>query len=178
MSRVGKEPIKIPDGVEITIEKDKVTVKGPKGVLSQDYRSEVSIKKEDDLLTLIRNGETKSHRALHGLYRSLINNIVIGVTKGFQKTLEIVGVGYTAEKKGKALILRLGYSHSIYFKAPEGITIDVPKNTIIKISGCDKQLVGMIAAKIRSFRPPEPYKGKGVKYQGELIRRKAGKTAA
>ena len=178
MSRIGKNPIAIPEGVEITIGKGKVTAKGPKGEISSEVDPNMKVEHKDGQLTVSRPNDSKPYRALHGLYRSLINNLVIGVTSGFEKKLEIVGVGYKAELKGSHLNVQVGYSHPIIFVPPDGIELNVENQTSITISGIDKQLVGQIAAKIRSFRPPEPYKGKGIKYENEYIRRKAGKTAA
>lgn len=178
MSRVGKRPIPLPEGVEVAVEKAKVVVKGPKGTLEREIHPAIKVTKEDGQLNVQRPNDTKLYKSLHGLYRTLVNNMVEGVTKGFEKKLEIVGVGYKAELKNGRLVLQLGYSHPIVFVPPEGITLTVPGPTNITISGIDKELVGRVAAKIRSFRPPEPYKGKGIKYENEYIRRKAGKTAA
>ncbi len=177
MSRVGKVPIDIPDKVSVKLDKDSISVTGPKGELTQDFRQEVLVKQEENRLIVESNGTTKKHRSYHGLYRALINNMIIGVSEGYKKELEIQGVGYTAEMKGNNLSLSLGFSHPILFKPPEGITIVVPTKTAISITGIDKHLVGDVSAKIRSFRPPEPYKGKGIRYLGEEVRRKVGKTA-
>lgn len=177
MSRIGKLPIEIPSGVEVKIENGVAKVKGPKGELSTAVSEEMIYKQEGNTLTVERPSDSIRHRSLHGLTRTLIANLVEGVTKGFSKNLEIVGVGYKAEKRGNGLLLTLGYSHPIYFVAPKGIQIDVPGPTKITVSGIDKVLVGQVAAKIRSFRKPEPYKGKGIRYEGEQVRRKAGKTA-
>lgn len=179
MSRIGKIPIKIPEGVDVEIKSNVVMVSKGKKSLKQDIhpKIEVNINKEKTLLTVKRPSESKVFRSLHGLYRTLINNMVTGLTEGFEKKLEIVGVGYRAEAKGRLLQLQLGYSHPVLFIPPEDIEIKVESTTAITVSGYDKQLVGLVAAKIRSFRPPEPYKGKGIKYVGEYIRRKAGKTA-
>ncbi|MFC1553208.1 50S ribosomal protein L6 [candidate division KSB1 bacterium] len=178
MSRIGKLLINIPDGVTVKYENGLVTVSGPKGELAQTIPPEITVKHEDNIIKVERTGETKKHRSFHGLFRSLINNMVIGVKEGFQKDLEIQGVGYTAEIRGKSLFLNLGYSHPILFVPPEGITIEVPVRTSIIIKGINKQVVGEVASKIRKFRPPEPYKGKGIRYVGELVRRKVGKTSA
>lgn len=177
MSRIGKKPVMIPKGVTIDNKGNSVMVKGPKGVLEGTFDSRISIEVKDSELTLSRPNDTKEIKALHGLTRALIQNMVHGVTEAYQKTLDIVGVGYRAELKGKNLLLNIGYSHPIYFMPPEGITLQTPTQTQIVISGIDKQLVGMVASKIRSIRQPEPYKGKGIKYSDEQIIRKAGKTA-
>ncbi|HFE63354.1 50S ribosomal protein L6 [candidate division KSB1 bacterium 4484_188] len=177
MSRIGKLPIPIPQGVEIKVESGIVRVKGPKGELSVSVSSEMQIKKEGETLVVERPSDSIQHRSLHGLTRTLIHNLVQGVTEGYSKNLEIVGIGYKAEKRGNGLFLTLGYSHPIYFTPPQGITIETPTPTKITISGIDKVLVGQVSAKIRSFRKPEPYKGKGIRYEGEYVRRKAGKTA-
>ena len=177
MSRIGKLPVKIKD-VTITQSGNMIEVKGKLGQLSLEIHPNMEIKIEGEDLLVLRPNDQKQNKALHGLTRSLIQNMVTGVTEGFSKTLDIVGVGYRAELKGKNLLINIGYSHPIYFMPPEGITIEVPTQTQIKISGTDKELVGLVAAKIRSFRKPEPYKGKGIKYSDEIIVRKAGKTAA
>lgn len=177
MSRIGRLPIQIPAGVEITVEGDRVAVKGPKGQLQQRISPEMMIERENGTLVVKRPTDERNHRALHGLTRTLINNMIVGVTTGFTRVLLIEGVGFRAEKKGNALVLALGYSHPIYFFPPDGIDIHVPSPTRIEVSGIDKVMVGQVAAKIRSFRKPEPYKGKGIRYEGEEIRRKAGKTA-
>lgn len=177
MSRVGKKPITVPDKVQVDI-KDKVLMaKGPKGVLMLDIPAEINYTFENKTLTFSRECDEKQIRALHGLTRALANNVIEGVINGFTKTLQIEGVGYKAELKGKKLFMTLGYSHPILIIPPDGIEFVVPNANTINILGIDKQLVGMIAAKIRKLRPPEPYKGKGVRYEGEYIRRKAGKTA-
>jgi large subunit ribosomal protein L6 len=178
MSRIGKQPIKIPDKVKVEIKNSTVFVKGPKGELTQEIHPQIQVDIEDNVLSVKRPSDSKFFRAQHGLVRALINNMIIGVTDGFSKVLEIVGVGYRAEMAKQMLKLSLGFSHPIYFAAPPGINIDLESQQKIKISGSDKALVGLVAAKIRSFRPPEPYKGKGIKYEDEQIRRKAGKTAA
>ena len=178
MSRVGRKPITITTGVKVKKEDGRVTVNGPKGELTATLHPDVSIELKENLIQVNRAGDLKPQRALHGLWRALLQNMVDGVTKGYSKKLELVGVGYRAEMKGKKLQLLLGFSHPILFAPPDSIKIETPTQTNITISGIDKQLVGQVAAKIRSFRPPEPYKGKGVKYEGEYIRRKAGKAAA
>jgi len=178
VSRIGKLPVVIPENVTITIgEGNFVTVKGPKGELQKRLPSEIELKIEGNELHAIRHSEDKYNRSLHGLVRALVANMVEGVANGFTKKLEIVGVGYKAEMKGKKLLLNLGYSHPIIVSVPDNITLSTATPTEIQISGIDKELVGLVAAKIRSYRKPEPYKGKGVKYAGEYIRRKAGKTA-
>jgi len=176
MSRIGKLPVVIPDGVDVTVEGQKVTAKGPLGTETVEIRPEISIKKENNEIILTRNNEERKTRALHGLSRTLVNNAVVGVKNGFTKELEIVGVGYRANMQGTSLNLALGYSHPIVIEAPQGITITVENNTKVTVKGSNKQTVGDIAALIRSKRPPEVYKGKGVKYAGEYIRRKAGKA--
>lgn len=178
MSRVGKFPIKVPDTVNMDFSGNLITAKGPKGELSVNVHPDMKIKFEDGILTIERPSESKEHRSLHGLNRSLVANIVQGVHEGFEKRLEIVGVGYRAELKGKSLYLSLGYSHQIVFFPPEVIEISLEGNNVIIIRGIEKELVGQVAAKIRAFRPPEPYKGKGIRYLGEVVRKKAGKTAA
>ena len=179
MSRIGKLPIPVPDGVQIQIYGQNVTVKGPKGTLSLAANPAVQVQLEERHILCRRSSDEKSHKALHGLTRSLIRNMVDGVVKGFERRLDLVGVGYRASLLGpKNLNLALGYSHPIIYPIPEGIKIEVKDQTQVVVSGIDKQLVGAVAAKIRSFRPPEPYKGKGVKYAEERIRRKAGKTGA
>jgi large subunit ribosomal protein L6 len=176
MSRIGKRPITIPSGVDITLDGNLVSVKGPKGELSRRLHKDVIVRREDGTIVVERPSDQAEHRALHGLSRTLVANMVEGVTTGFTKTLEIVGVGYRAETKPFGLTLALGYSHPIDYKAPEGITLRAVNPTTVEVSGTDKEVVGQVAAEIRSLRPPEPYKGKGVKYQGEVIRRKAGKA--
>jgi large subunit ribosomal protein L6 len=180
MSRIGKNPISIPEGVSVDVQSDKIIVKGKLGELTQDY-SEVSFVIEENVISVLRPSESKSHKAKHGLYRSLVFNMIEGVSKGFTKELELVGVGYRASNQGQILDLALGFSHNILFQiAPEVkiVTVsDKGKNPIIKLVSHDKQLLGYIAAKIRSFRKPEPYKGKGVRLVGEQVRRKAGKSA-
>ena len=177
MSRIGKKPIEIPKGVSVSKEGQLMKVKGPKGELHQKIHSNISVEIKDNEITVTRPDDSKENKSLHGLTRALIQNMVTGVNSSYKKELEIVGVGYRAELKGKNLLLNIGYSHPIYFAPPETITFETPSQTQIVVSGADKQLVGQVAAKIRSFREPEPYKGKGIKYVGEHIRRKAGKTA-
>ncbi len=177
MSRIGKKAIEVPQGVTVTVaEGNLVTVKGPKGTLAQQLPSEMEIHQEDGTITVTRPSDEKHHRALHGLTRSLLNNMVVGVSSGFQKVLEINGVGYRAQKTGRNLTLSLGFSHPVVVESPEGIDLNVGERNTVIVAGVDKQLVGEVAAYIRSLRPPEPYKGKGVKYQNEVIRRKAGKA--
>jgi large subunit ribosomal protein L6 len=178
VSRVGRKPIPIVKGVNVSKKDGIIVVKGPKGELSAIVHPDISIDLNQSEVVVTRHSDEKPQRALHGLWRALIQNMILGVTRGYTKKLEIVGVGYRAEIKGKKLQLMVGYSHPIVFGPPEGIMLETPTQTNIVISGIDKQLVGLVAAKIRSFRPPEPYKGKGIKYEGEYIRRKAGKAAA
>jgi large subunit ribosomal protein L6 len=177
MSRIGNKPVEIPKGVDLRLDGHTIHVKGPRGSLSQELHPEMVVKVEDGVLTVSRPSEAGRHRALHGLTRSLVANMVEGVTDGFQKKLEIQGVGYRVQKKGNGLTFHLGYSHPVEYDAPSGIELDAPTQTEVVVSGADKQLVGQVAAEIRSIRPPEPYKGKGVRYAGEQVRRKAGKTA-
>ena len=182
MSRIGKAPIELPKGVEVKFDNGVVKVKGPKGELTQRMDSDFTIGIEDGVLELKRPSETKRHRSFHGLYRSLINNMVIGVSEGYKKEMELVGVGYRASNKGQLLELTVGYSHPIYFALPDEVklstTSEKGQTPRVILESIDKQLIGQIAAKIRAFRKPEPYKGKGIKFVGEIIRRKAGKTAA
>jgi large subunit ribosomal protein L6 len=177
VSRIGKKPVAVPDGVTIDVKPGLVTVKGPKGELSQAVSPDMKISQSDVTLTVERPTDRGEHRALHGLTRSLIANMVIGVTDGYEKRLEIQGIGYRARLQGKALELSVGYSHPVSVTAPEGIDFEVPVPTQVIVRGIDKQLVGEIAARIRRTRPPEPYKGKGVRYAGEHVRRKVGKRA-
>jgi large subunit ribosomal protein L6 len=177
MSRIGRLPIPIPSGVDVAVEDTLVRVKGPKGELSQAISRDISIEREDSALRVTRPTDRPEHRALHGLTRSLVFNMVEGVTNGFEKRLEIQGVGYRANLKGKTLELALGFSHPVRVEAPEGIDFEVPAPTQIIVRGIDKQAVGEIAARIRKLRPPEPYKGKGVRYAGEYVARKVGKRA-
>lgn len=180
MSRIGKLPIDIPQDVTVEIKGNKVTVKGPKGELSEDIHEKISVEKKDDQIIVTRKSDDKKARSLHGLSRNLINNMVIGVTKGFKKELEIIGVGYKAQAQGSKVTLNLGFSHPVEYQAPEGITFeqDKEKKNILVVNGINKQVVGEVAAKIRSYRKPEPYKGKGIKYIDEYVARKAGKAAA
>lgn len=179
MSRIGKLPVKAPSGVEIKMQGNQITVKGPKGQLQRNLHQNMKIEVNDGELKVIRPSDNRLDKSLHGLTRSLINNMVTGVSKGFTKTLNIVGVGYKVELKGKDLLLQLGFSHPVNYKAPQGIEFKVDsKKNVIDVNGIDKEKVGQVAAEIRSFRPPEPYKGKGVMYSDERIRRKAGKAAA
>jgi large subunit ribosomal protein L6 len=177
MSRIGKQPIAVPDGVTVDVKPGHVTVKGPKGELAQDVSAEIKVELADGTLVVQRPTDRGEHRALHGLTRSLIANMVEGVTDGYEKRLEIQGVGYRAQLRGNALELSLGFSHSVSVEAPEGIEFEVPQPTEIIVRGIDKQQVGQIAADIRKRRPPEPYKGKGVRYAGEQVARKVGKRA-
>jgi large subunit ribosomal protein L6 len=177
MSRIGRKPIEIPDGVEIDVKPGAVSVKGPKGELSQGLNRDMKVAVDDGTLTVTRPTDRGEHRALHGLTRSLIANMVEGVTDGFERRLEIQGVGYRANLRGKNLEMSLGYSHPVSIEAPEGIEFEVPQPTEVVVRGIDKQLVGEIAARIRKSRPPEPYKGKGVRYAGEHVARKVGKRA-
>lgn len=177
MSRIGKLPVGVPAGVTITVaDGNVVTVKGPKGELTQKISEKLSIKQEDGQLLVERPSDAKEYRALHGLSRTLINNMVVGVTDGYSKSLDVVGVGYRAQMQGKKLVLSVGYSHPVEFDEIPGITFEVPNANNIIISGIDKQLVGQVAANVRIVRPPEPYKGKGIRYSDEHVRRKAGKT--
>ena len=176
MSRIGKQPVVIPAGVEVSINGNVVTVKGPKGTLSGTFNKEITIAQEGNEIIVTRPTDDKEHRSLHGLTRTLINNMVIGVTAGYEKKLEINGVGYRASKQGNNLVMNLGYSHQVIIPETDGITIEVPGPNEIIVKGSDKQQVGQFAAEIRSKRPPEPYKGKGIKYAGEYIRRKEGKA--
>ncbi len=177
MSRIGKMPVVLPKGVEVKQANGTLSVKGPKGSLEFNAHPDMNVVIDGEELRVERPSDEKEHRALHGLTRSLIANMVAGVTDGFAKTLEIVGVGYRADVSGKGLTLTLGFSHTIDYKPVDGISIECPNQTTIVVSGIDKQKVGQAAAEIRGFRPPEPYKGKGIRYQGEYVRRKAGKTA-
>ena len=178
MSRIGRRPVPVIKGIKIEKKDGTIKVSGPKGELSASIPFSIAVEVKDNEVVLTRSSDEKAQKALHGTWRALINNMVKGVSEGFQKRLEIVGVGYKAEAKGKKIQLALGFSHPILFAPPAGIKVEVPQPTNMIVSGIDKQLVGQVAAKLRSFRPPEPYKGKGVKYEGEYIRRKAGKAAA
>ena len=177
MSRIGKQPIEIPDGVNVAVDPGRVTVNGPLGELTQNVPARIKIEKQDGQLVVTRPTERGDDRALHGLTRSLVANMVEGVTNGFEKRLEIQGVGYRASLRGTALELNVGFSHPVVIDAPAGITFEVPTQTEITVKGIDKQAVGEIAAEVRDVRPPEPYKGKGIRYQGEYVRRKVGKRA-
>ena len=176
MSRIGRLPIPVPSGVDVTIDGRTVTVKGPKGSLTRELHPDITVAREDDRLVVTRPTEQKTHKQLHGLTRTLVNNMVVGVTDGYRKSLEITGVGYRAAKVGEKLQLNLGYSHPIEIAPPTGISFEVENPTHLAVLGIDKELVGQVAAQVRSTRKPEPYKGKGVKYAGEYIRRKAGKA--
>ncbi len=181
MSRIGKLPIAIPAGVTVTVKNNEVSVKGPKGEMVQTITGGIAVNVEDGQLTVTRPDDTKTSRSLHGLYRALINNMVTGVSVGYKKELELVGVGYRAENNGQVLKLSLGFSHDIYVKLPKEVKLETKsernKNPLIMLESCDKELLGLICAKIRTFRKPEPYKGKGIKFVGEYIRRKSGKSA-
>jgi len=178
MSRVGKQPIPVPSGVEVSIDGAHVTVKGPKGTLEHDAPPTITLSRDGDDIVVSRPDDERANRALHGLTRSLVANMVRGVSEGYERELEIVGVGYRATAQGPAkLELQLGFSHSVLFEAPDGITFEVPQPTRITVRGCDKQLVGQVAANLRKIRKPEPYKGKGIRYSDEHVRRKAGKSA-
>ncbi len=176
MSRIGRMPITIPAGVTVKLDGNVVTVKGPKGELTREVAKALTIKIEENTLTVERPSDVKEHRSLHGLTRTLINNMVVGVTEGFTKTLEINGVGYRAAKSGNKVTLSLGYSHPVEVEPPQGLALDVPAPNRIVVSGINKEAVGAMAAKIRGYREPEPYKGKGIKYEGEVVRRKVGKA--
>jgi len=177
VSRIGKKPIEIPNGVTVKIDGNVVKVKGPKGQLETTFHSNMKVAAKDNLIEVTRPNDLKLNRSLHGLTRALINNMVLGVISEYKKTLDIVGVGYKVEQKGNNLLFNIGYSHPIYFLPPDGVKLEAPTQTQVVVSGIDKQLVGQVAAKIRSIRKPEPYKGKGIKYSDEQIVRKAGKTA-
>ncbi len=182
MSRIGNKPISIPSGVEVNIDNNLVSVKGPKGTLHQKVDDDIKLSMEEGKLTFERPTEQKRHKSMHGLYRALINNMVVGVSEGYKKQLELVGVGYKAITKGSLLELNLGYSHNIFFQIPEEVKVTAEtqkgKNPLVTLESIDKQLIGQVSAKIRSLRTVEPYKGKGIKFVGEQIRRKAGKTAS
>jgi large subunit ribosomal protein L6 len=178
VSRIGKNPIEIPQGVTVTQDRNLIKVKGPQGELQQELNPNMSVEIKDNRVIVTRPDDVKQNKSLHGLTRALIQNMVTGVNSSYKKTLDIVGVGYRAELKGKSLLLNIGYSHPVYFTPPDEITFEVPAPTQIIISGVNKQLVGQVAAKVRAIRKPEPYKGKGIKYSEEHIQRKAGKTAA
>lgn len=176
MSRIGKKPIEVPSGVTVTLDKNTVTVKGPKGELTRSFNPDIEIKVEENVINVSRPSEAKEHRALHGTTRALLANMVEGVSKGFERGLELIGVGYRAQKQGKKLVLNVGYSHPVEIEPEEGLEIEVPSNTKIIVRGTNKERVGALAANIREVRPPEPYKGKGIRYEGEFVRRKEGKT--
>jgi large subunit ribosomal protein L6 len=178
MSRIGKKPVPVPAGVTVTVEGSRVKVKGPKGELAWAFQPEIGFEQKDGEVQVTRPTDSKEHRALHGLSRALLANMIEGVTNGYRKTLEIIGVGYRAEKKGDELVLTVGYSHQVKYPQPEGISLSTTSPTVVVVEGIDKAMVGQVAAEIRSVRPPEPYKGKGIRYQGEQVRRKAGKTGA
>lgn len=176
MSRIGKKPIEIPSGVTITNDNNTVTVKGPKGELTRSFNSDMIIQIEENVLTVARPSESKEHRTIHGTTRSLLANMVEGVSKGFEKGLELIGVGYRAQKQGNKLVLNVGYSHPVEIEPEAGVEVEVPSNTKVIVKGINKERVGALAANIRDVRPPEPYKGKGIRYEGEYVRRKEGKT--
>jgi len=176
MSRVGKKPIEIPAGVTVTLNNHTVTVKGPKGELTRSFSPDIAINIEENVITITRPSDMKEHRALHGTTRAVIANMIEGVSTGFTRGLELIGVGYRAQKQGNKLVLNVGYSHPVEIEAEAGLEIEVPANTKIIIKGTDKERVGELAANIRGVRPPEPYKGKGIRYEGEFVRRKEGKT--
>lgn len=176
MSRIGKKPIEIPQNVQVDLKDNILTVKGPKGELARELRSEISVALEDNKVVVTRSSDHKFHRSLHGLTRTLISNMIEGVTKGYEKSLDIVGVGYRAQKQGDKLVLQMGYSHPVEMPAIQGIDIEVPAPTKIIVKGINKELVGQVAANIRKVREPEPYKGKGIRYSDEVVRRKVGKT--
>ena len=178
MSRIGKKPVTVPQGVTLDLKGSEVAVKGPKGELRRTLHPEMQLALADGTFTVSRPSEEPRHKALHGLTRTLVQNMIDGVSKGFIKTLEIQGVGYKAEAKPYGVNLVVGYSHPVKYEAPKGIKISVDNNTLVKVEGADKELVGQVAAELRSVRPPEPYKGKGIRYVGEQVRRKAGKTGA
>ncbi len=178
MSRIGRAPISVPDGVDVKVDQGRITVKGPRGTLEQALPPDMIVRQDDGVISVERPDDARQHRAMHGLTRSLVNNMVVGVTQGYQRDLEIVGVGYRAASQSPGRIeLALGFSHPVVVNAPDGITFDVPAPTRISVKGIDKQAVGQVAANIRRIRKPEPYKGKGVRYAGEVVRRKAGKAA-
>lgn len=176
MSRIGKKPIEIPAGVTVTINGHDVTVKGPKGELTRSFNPDLTITLGENVVTVTRPSDDKPHRALHGTTRAVIANMIEGVSKGFEKSLELIGVGYRAQKQGKKLVLNVGYSHPVEFEPENGLEIEVPSNTKVIVKGISKERVGALAADIRDVRPPEPYKGKGIRYEGEYVRRKEGKT--
>jgi large subunit ribosomal protein L6 len=177
MSRIGKKPIELPAGVTVTMNGNTVTVRGQKGELTRNFHPDMTINVEENIVNVVRPTDNKEHRALHGTTRSILGNMVEGVSKGYERGLELVGVGYRATKSGNKLVLNVGYSHPVEIVPEEGIEVDVPSNTKIIVKGIDKERVGALAANIRDVRPPEPYKGKGIRYEGEAVRRKEGKTA-
>ena len=176
MSRIGKLPVKVPSGVQVDVHDHTITAKGGKGELTRTLHAEMRLAVKDGAVVVARPSDSKRHRSLHGLTRTLVSNMIEGVSKGYEKQLELVGVGYRAARQGEALVLTVGYSHPVRYPVPNGITIDVPEPTKIVVRGADKEVVGQVAAEVRKVRPPEPYKGKGILYKGERIRRKAGKT--
>lgn len=176
MSRIGKKPITIPEGVEVNIDGNVITVKGKNGELSREVSPIIDINIEDNVMTFTRPNESKESLTIHGTTRAIVNNMVEGVNDGFEKVLELIGVGYRAQKQGNTLVVNVGLSHPVEFEPVEGLTVDVPSNTVISIKGANKEHVGALAASIRAVRPPEPYKGKGIRYRGETVRRKEGKT--
>lgn len=177
MSRVGKKPIEVPANVTVTVAEDNtVTVKGPKGELTRSFNQDIKIEQEGNVITLVRPSESKEHRTIHGTTRALLANMVTGVSEGFTRTLELIGVGYRAQLQGNKLVLNVGYSHPVEFTPEEGLEVEVPANTKIIVKGISKERVGALASNIRDVRPPEPYKGKGIRYEGEFVRRKEGKT--
>jgi len=176
VSRVGKRPVAVPAGVEVKLDGHTMTVSGPRGTLERRLHTAMDIAVEDNVITVSRPTDNRQHRALHGLTRSLVANMVTGVTDGFRRTLEIVGIGYRATKQGHKLVLTVGYSHPVEIDPPDGVEIEVPSTNVVVVTGADKEKVGQTAANIRAVRPPEPYKGKGIRYQGEVVRRKAGKV--
>ena len=177
MSRIGKKPIEVPAGVTVTVDaNNNVTVKGPKGELSRTFNPAMTISQEENVITVSRPSDEKTHRALHGTTRAVLSNMIEGVSKGFEKSLELIGVGYRAQKQGTKLVLNVGYSHPVEIEPEAGIEIEVPSNTKVIVKGTNKERVGALAANIRDVRPPEPYKGKGIRYEGEHVRRKEGKT--
>ncbi|MFD1207105.1 MULTISPECIES: 50S ribosomal protein L6 [Sporosarcina] len=177
MSRIGNRPIEVPEGVTVTLgENNVVTVKGPKGELTNTFNKDIKIEQEGNIITVSRPSDSKEHRSIHGTTRSLLNNMVVGVSQGFERALELIGVGYRAQLQGKKLVLNVGYSHPVEFTPEDGVEVEVPSNTKVIVRGINKERVGALASNIRQVRPPEPYKGKGIKYEGEHIRRKEGKT--
>lgn len=177
MSRIGKKPITLPEGVTLTIDNNHVVVKGPKGTLEDNLHSDITVEVKDGNVEFTRPSDNKFHRSIHGTVRALVNNMVVGVTEGFKKDLRMIGVGYRAAVQGPKLVLQAGYSHPVEMEIPKGLTVEVEKNTLIKVAGINKQLLGEFAANVRKVRPPEPYLGKGIRYVDEYVRRKEGKTA-